>query len=164
MFFVSSKVVLPESNRKVRRTERGDVCSHQKSKKIHRSSPSESSFRGMNWLLKTSRMKAIRSPGNDNFDHIPPLKTGKNRQKIIIHSSWCRELFSAVLGGNPKSRVNVNLGGLPSLKLTAKAPENGPSQKETIAFQPSIFGCYVSFREGMFFKIFKMLGAWCGRF
>ena len=28
---------------------------------------------------------------------------------------------------------------LPSLKLTANAPENRPSQKETIVFQPSIF-------------------------
>ena len=30
---------------------------------------------------------------------------------------------------------------LHSLKLTAEAPENGPSQKETIVFQPSIFRC-----------------------
>ena len=30
---------------------------------------------------------------------------------------------------------------LPSLKLTAKAPENWPSQKETIVFQPSISRC-----------------------
>ena len=35
-----------------------------------------------------------------------------------------------------------------SLRLTAFAPENRPSQKETIVFQPSIFRCYVSFREG----------------
>ena len=28
------------------------------------------------------------------------------------------------------------------------APENRPSQKETIVFQPSIFRCYVSLREG----------------
>ena len=31
------------------------------------------------------------------------------------------------------------------------APEIGPSQKETIVFQPSIFRCYVSFREGTHF-------------
>ena len=39
---------------------------------------------------------------------------------------------------------------IPSLKLTAKAPENKPfrPQKERIVFQPSIFRCYVSFREG----------------
>ena len=38
---------------------------------------------------------------------------------------------------------------LPSLKLTAKAPENRPSQEETIVFQPSILGAFaVSFREG----------------
>ena len=33
---------------------------------------------------------------------------------------------------------------LHSLKLTANAPENRPSQKETIVFQPSIFRCYAS--------------------
>ena len=33
-----------------------------------------------------------------------------------------------------------------TLPKTNIAPENGPSQKETIVFQPSIFRCYVSFR------------------
>ena len=28
------------------------------------------------------------------------------------------------------------------------SPEKGPYQKERIVFQPSIFSCYVSFREG----------------
>ena len=42
----------------------------------------------------------------------------------------------------------VLLGIVSSLKLTANAPENRVSQKETIVFQPSIFRCYVSFREG----------------
>ena len=42
----------------------------------------------------------------------------------------------------------VNYIYIPSLKLTY-SPENGPSQKETIVFQSSIFRCYfVSFREG----------------
>ena len=45
---------------------------------------------------------------------------------------------------------------LPSLKLTAKAPENSPSQKETIVFQSSIFRCYVSFREGIMFNNFHV--------
>ena len=36
---------------------------------------------------------------------------------------------------------------IPSLKLTANAPENRSPQKERIVFQPSIFRCYVSFRE-----------------
>ena len=40
---------------------------------------------------------------------------------------------------------------LHSLKLTAKAPENRPSQKEMILFQPSIFrGEHVSFRGRVF--------------
>ena len=38
-----------------------------------------------------------------------------------------------------------------SVKQTAKAPENRPSQKETIVFQPSMFGCHVSFRMDIFF-------------
>jgi len=33
------------------------------------------------------------------------------------------------------------------------APENRPSQKETIVFQPSIFRCYVGFREGRSYKV-----------
>ncbi len=36
-------------------------------------------------------------------------------------------------------------GTLPETNMT---PENRPSQKETIVFQPSIFRDYVSFREG----------------
>ena len=34
------------------------------------------------------------------------------------------------------------------LKLKLFAPENRPTQKKTIVFQPSIFRCHVSFREG----------------
>ena len=37
-----------------------------------------------------------------------------------------------------------------TLPKTNIAPENGPSQKETIVFQPSIFRCYVSFRGCIF--------------
>ncbi len=35
----------------------------------------------------------------------------------------------------------LDFPGVPSLKLTAKAPENRPSQKERIIFQPTIFRC-----------------------
>ena len=35
-----------------------------------------------------------------------------------------------------------------ALPETNIAPENRPSQKETIVFQPSIFRCFDSFREG----------------
>ncbi len=37
---------------------------------------------------------------------------------------------------------------LPSLKLTANAPENRPKPNRKVVFQPSIFRGYVSFREG----------------
>ena len=66
---------------------------------------------------------------------------------------------SIVIGDSEKQKRTAELGlavirgaeirsygKLPSLKLTAKAPENRPSQKETIVFQPSIFRCYVSFQ------------------
>ena len=36
----------------------------------------------------------------------------------------------------------------PTLPETNVAPESRPSQKERIVFQPSIFRCDVSFREG----------------
>ena len=42
--------------------------------------------------------------------------------------------------------------GLPFLKLTAKAPENRPGPKRKLAFQPSIFRGYVSFRECKVFR------------
>ena len=63
---------------------------------------------------------------------------------FFLHPRWCRI--------SEPSTVSLGLilfADLPSLKLTAKAPENRPSQKETILFQPSIFRCEnVSFREG----------------
>ena len=37
---------------------------------------------------------------------------------------------------------------VPSLKLAANAPENRPGPKRKFIFQPSIFRCYVTFREG----------------
>ena len=37
--------------------------------------------------------------------------------------------------------------------LTAKAPENRPGPKRKLVFQPSIFRCYVSFREGIRYNI-----------
>ncbi len=45
-----------------------------------------------------------------------------------------------------KKHINLH-----SLKLTANAPENRPSKKETIVFQPPIFRCEnVSLREGSY--------------
>ena len=47
-----------------------------------------------------------------------------------------------------------------TLPQTNIAPENRPSQKETIVFQPSIFSCYVSFREGTSYSpAFSFIGA-----
>ena len=46
--------------------------------------------------------------------------------------------------------VVITLLAVHSLKLTANCPENRPSQKETIVFQPSISRGYVSFREGIY--------------
>ena len=60
-------------------------------------------------------------------------------------TKWARQalLHEALSGWDPG-------GSIPSLKLTANAPENRSSQKETIVFQPSIFRCEnVSFRECM---------------
>ena len=42
-----------------------------------------------------------------------------------------------------------------TLPETNIAPENRPSQKEpTVVFQPSMFRCHVSFREGIVFVCF----------
>ena len=45
----------------------------------------------------------------------------------------------------------------PTLPRTNIAPEHMVFQKETIVFQPSIFRCYVSFREGNIFKQIYLL-------
>ena len=42
-----------------------------------------------------------------------------------------------------------------TLPETNIATENRPSQKETIVFQPSIFRCYVSSQEGVFYTKFR---------
>ena len=65
----------------------------------------------------------------------------------LIHA--CNEMLYNARSDRKKGRVGCQELGLhkshefvvSSLKLTAKAPENGPSQKETIVFQPSIFRC-----------------------
>ena len=55
-----------------------------------------------------------------------------------------------------KTRVSKGYffsGTIPSLELTAKAPETRPSKEESVVSQPSIFSGYVSFREGKWPKI-----------
>ena len=50
---------------------------------------------------------------------------------------------------NDQNFRDIGKHHLPSMKLTAKAPEHRPSQKETIVFQPAILGANclpVSFR------------------
>ena len=68
---------------------------------------------------------------------LPSLKTNMDTQNshtwkeihLKKHHSWY--LWQSML----------DFPGVPSLKLTAKAPENRPSQKERIIFQPTIFRC-----------------------
>jgi len=45
-------------------------------------------------------------------------------------------------------RISRKNGGGFTLPETNIASENRPSPKERIVFQPSIFSCYVGFREG----------------
>lgn len=46
----------------------------------------------------------------------------------------------------PKSRKIQWINGMPSLKITANAPENRPEPKVS---QPPFFRCYVNFRQGI---------------
>ena len=68
----------------------------------------------------------------------------------------------------PTSRTNSKME-THSLKLTVSkfASENGPGPKRKFIFQPSIFGCYVSFRDGILCSrgvfLFRFL-ALCGSF
>ena len=52
-----------------------------------------------------------------------------------------------------KGYVSFQEGTLPKTNI---APENCPSQKETMALQPSIFRCYVSFPEGNYSSKFSL--------
>ena len=74
------------------------------------------------------------APGDDNLNNQPHIHLISRGYLLGISP------FKGLLGGD---RIQIH-----SLKLTANAPENRPSEKETIVFQPSIFRCYVSFREG----------------
>ena len=56
----------------------------------------------------------------------------------------------------------ISFQGLPSLKRTAKAPANRVSQKERIVFPPSIFRCYVSFRDIRAFLLSMLVFTYCG--
>ena len=65
-----------------------------------------------------------------------------------------RDLTDATLGKIHSSQVFRMMTAatryffkLPSLKRTANAPVDRPGPKRKIIFQPSIFRCYVSFRE-----------------
>ena len=57
-------------------------------------------------------------------------------------------MFHEIVKGNPPNKVKIF--PLHSLKLTANAPENRPSQKETSSYSNHAFpGAFdVSFREG----------------
>ncbi len=81
----------------------------------------------------------VGSPG------FAPCKSNKNNTLL---SHWnCRHCEIEHLGDGVS--VEIPLNDIPSTKLIL-APENGPSQKETIVFQPSIFRgkLAVRFREG----------------
>ncbi len=66
--------------------------------------------------------------------------------RVVWWLKW-HALFSPIQRARPKSHDRFQLQ-LPSLKLTAKAPENRPKPNRKVVFQPSIFRGYVSFREG----------------
>ena len=67
-------------------------------------------------------------------------------RKIIFNPG---PIFQPMLD-DPRVFQNPFHKDLPSLKLTAKTPENRVSQKERIVFQPSIFRCELLF-SGMVF-------------
>ena len=104
---------------------------------------------------KKQKLKLVEifSPKNERFS----ISTG------YIASFWtCLQLFwiiSLGIGVKIKNIWNHHLlqSFAPYLPETNMAPENRPSQKERIVFQPSIFKCKlaVSFRECTFFRVFR---------
>ena len=71
-----------------------------------------------------------------NFIYSPSNFANKKICSTISQRFWFFIL-------RPTSRCGI------TLPKTNIAPENGPSQKETLVSQPSIFRCYVSFRAGI---------------
>ena len=69
--------------------------------------------------------------------------------KILHHLGWNDETN---VGFIPVSRPLGASQVVQDFFLSTVAPENRPSQKKTIVFQPSIFRRYVSFMEGKFAK------------
>ena len=105
-------------------------------------------FLRINWNLRSNFLPMFFPSrpwkhGNNGRKNTPP-STKATRFKGVTASST-----AASNGTRTKSFLFRGVKKVPSLKETAKAPENRPFQKETIVFQPSIFGCYVSFREGI---------------
>ena len=80
--------------------------------------------------------------GDPNLNlHLPQASCEGGVTQPMIHDR-CFSRHRLVFFGAKKS---IELYTLPETNI---APENGPSQKETIVFQPSIFRCEnVSFRE-----------------
>ena len=63
------------------------------------------------------------------------------KEAELERASWRRRtlLLEVTRGGWHEKEETDDVNYLPSRNLTAKAPENKPSQKERIIFQPSFF-------------------------
>ena len=118
--------------------------------------------RGKKWTLQIStcffpevslhpeqfRIREGKIWHNSGFPHLSKTPRRCNTYVYIyIHIYlYLDNMYTYVYHGYPNKK-NSWMTLLPSLKLTVR-PENMPFQKETIVFQPSIFRCYVIFREG----------------
>ena len=108
-----------------------------------------------------SRLPYFSLPTKSFVDDIPQHPSGTG-MGVVLHEAEAAGIFITAIQASPRIEKNetnkaLNPGkrNMPSPKITANiAPENGPSQKERIVFQASIFGCEnVSFREGISKKI-----------
>ena len=78
-------------------------------------------------------------------------RKNKNKLQLLLKACFAISIFIGNLATHwhSQSAFVFSPGELQNtLPKTNIAPENTPSQKETIVFQPSIFRGYVSFREG----------------
>ena len=74
-------------------------------------------------------------PNHPHFPGFPPVHALKQH--------WARQVMEVL-----EPQFFSCLRSLPSLKLTAKAPENRPKPNRKVVFQASIFRGYISVRDG----------------
>ena len=99
-------------------------------------------------LLVVCRGSSVASKTLSRFKSVNAYKTWYSWSLIRFGPVWI-----AIWWTHPDPECQWIIWGKPSLKLTASSPLQIWFPKRKFIFQPSIFRCYVSFREGIQFSV-----------